>query len=72
MEKCAKDQADGKCSRTSPYPPTVDFAYARGIMAKNFRNVSSSLPYFNLDSKNSTSSFLQLFERLCPLFYQKA
>ena len=33
MEKCAKDLADGKCSRTSPLPPTVGLARARGGMA---------------------------------------
>ena len=33
MEKCAKDQADGKCSRTSPYPPTVGLAPARIAIA---------------------------------------
>jgi hypothetical protein len=29
MEKCAKDQADGKCSRTSLFPSTVGIALAR-------------------------------------------
>jgi len=33
MEKCAKDQADGKCSRTGPYAPTVGLAHARSIIA---------------------------------------
>ena len=33
MEKCAKDQADGKCSRTGPSAPTVGVALARSIRA---------------------------------------
>ena len=34
MEKSAKDQADGKCSRTGPYAPTVGRAYARSDRGK--------------------------------------
>jgi hypothetical protein len=30
IEKSPKDQADGKCSRTSLLPPTVGIAHARG------------------------------------------
>ncbi len=33
MEKCAKDQADGKCNRTSLLPPTVGTTNARIVMA---------------------------------------
>jgi hypothetical protein len=33
MEKGAKDQADGKCSHTGSYAPTVGPAPARSIMA---------------------------------------
>jgi hypothetical protein len=35
IEKSAKDQADGKCSRTVPFPPTVGIAYARSIRARD-------------------------------------
>jgi len=31
--KCAKILSDGKCSRTSPYAPTVGLAPARSVMA---------------------------------------
>ena len=34
MEKEPKDQADGKCSRTVPFPPTVGIALARVVRAK--------------------------------------
>jgi hypothetical protein len=33
MEKEPKDQADGKCSRTGPFAPTVGVAYARSVRA---------------------------------------
>ena len=33
MEKSAKDQADGKCHRTGPFPPTVGVANARVVRA---------------------------------------
>ena len=33
MEKSEKDQADGKCSRTVPLPPTVGLAPARVFRA---------------------------------------
>ena len=33
IEKSPKDLADGKCSCTSPLPPTVGIAFARIIMA---------------------------------------
>ena len=33
MEKSAKDQADGKCHRTCPLPPTVGLALARIVRA---------------------------------------
>ena len=32
IEKSPKDQADGKCSRTGPLPPTVGLAPARIII----------------------------------------
>ena len=31
IEKSPKDLADGKCSYTSPLPPTVGIAFARSI-----------------------------------------
>ena len=33
MEKDAKDQADGKCSRTGSFAPTVGIALARSVRA---------------------------------------
>lgn len=33
MEKSPKDQADGKCNHTSPYPQTVGMAHTRSIIA---------------------------------------
>ena len=33
IEKDAKDQADGKCSRTGSFAPTVGIALARSVRA---------------------------------------
>ena len=33
IKKYPKNLADGKCSRTSPFPPTVSKANARIVMA---------------------------------------
>jgi hypothetical protein len=38
MEKSAKDQADGKCNRTSPLPPTVGMAPTRSVRALLYGN----------------------------------
>ena len=44
MKKLAKNQADGKCHRTSPLPPTVGPALARIIFAWPYGN--SKFPFF--------------------------
>jgi len=33
IEKSPKNQADGKCSRTGPYPSPIGVAYARSVIA---------------------------------------
>jgi len=43
IKKSPKNQADGKCSRTSPYPPTVGVAPSRINMAR--RRPITPLPH---------------------------
>ena len=47
MEKCAKDQSDGKCSRTSLLPPTVGMANARISIAQYQPLIHVGLSIYN-------------------------